>query len=229
VRVGLLDADVHGPSIPRLLGLASAGRPATDAAGRLLPLTNYGVRALSMGFLVDPGDAVVWRGPMVMSALETLTRKADWAGTDLLLIDMPPGTGDAVLSLAQRLPLTGALVVTTPSAVAVDDAARGARAWGAAGVGVLGLVQNMAGHVCGACGARDDVFGEGEGGAADAGSPLAGVPVLARVPLAGPVRASGDGGAPIVVTAPDSVAAVEFGRAAGAVWEAVQRAKEGGG
>lgn len=223
VRVGLLDADVHGPSTPRLLNVAGAS-PATSPTGALLPVANYGVRTLSMGLLMREGAAAVWRGPMVMSALETLTRKADWSGTDLLIIDTPPGTGDAHLSLAQRLPLVGAVVVTTPSSLSADDAARGAAAWAAAGVRVLGVVENMAGHVCSACGARDDVFGAA-GPAGDAVAAAAGAPVLARVPLSGSLRQAGDEGAPVVIADPDSVAAAELRAAADAVWRSVQAAK----
>lgn len=223
MRVGLLDADVHGPSVPRLLGLSAAPQPSLDSSNRLVPLRNYGVRALSMGMLIEPAKAALWRGPMVMSAIETLTRRADWGGTDLLLLDMPPGTGDAHLSVAQRLPLVGAVVVTTPSSVAADDAARGAAAWAAAGVPILGVVENMGPAACAACGAEGSVFGEG-GAAALAAAGLA-APLLATVPLEAAVRARGDEGAPVVVSAPDSAAAAAFRRAAEAVWAA---AREGG-
>lgn len=226
VRVGLLDADLHGPSTPRLLGVVGTTPATHPTTGALLPVANYGVRTLSMGLLLEEGAAAVWRGPMVMSALETLTRKADWSGTDLLIIDTPPGTGDAHLSLAQRLPLVGAVVVTTPSSLSADDASRGARAWAAAGVRVLGVIENMAGHVCASCGARDDVFGEA-GPAGDAVAAAAGAPVFARVPLSGPLRAAGDDGAPVVVADPGSPAAGELRRAAAAVWAAVQAAKQG--
>jgi ATP-binding protein involved in chromosome partitioning len=207
LSASILDADVHGPSVPRLLGLAGRRAEVDPASGKLVPLLCRGglVRSLSMGNLVDEGAAAVWRGPMVMSALETLTRQADWRGTDVLVLDMPPGTGDAHLSVAQRLPLAGALAVTTPQRVAVDDVRRGARGWSAAGVRLLGVVENMSGFACSGCGRVEDVFGGGGGGGEgeDEGeseaSRLLGAPLLARVPLSRALRVSCDEGRPLVL------------------------------
>lgn len=162
-----------------------------------------------MGNLVNEGAAAVWRGPMVMSAIETLTRKADWRGTDVLVLDMPPGTGDAHLSVAQRLPLAGAVAVTTPQLVALDDVRRGARGWEAAGVRLLGVVENMSGFACSGCGKVDDIFGGGDGGGGGGGggggseeasvAALLGAPLLASVPLSRALRVSCDEGRPLVL------------------------------
>ena len=224
LRTSLVDADVHGPSVPRLLGLAGRRAEVDDRTGKIIPLesscsggsgssgsgkpSSFPLRSLSMGNLVDEGAAAVWRGPMVMSAIETLTRKADWRGTDVLVIDMPPGTGDAHLSVAQRLPLAGAIAVTTPQRVALDDVARGVRGWEAAGVRLLGVVENMSGFACSGCGRVDDVFGGGIGEengseksetAASSAAALLGAPLLASVPLSRALRVSCDRGEPIVL------------------------------
>jgi len=205
LAVGLLDADVSGPSIPRMLGLMSeADKPHLDGDGRILPLTSptCGVRALSTGFMLARDKAAVWRGPMAMSALSTLTHRGDWRGLDALVIDLPPGTGDVSLSLAQTVCLAGVVVVTTPQDVSLEDAARGAAMWAAAGVRVLGVVENMAGYACPCCGHTDHVFG----GGGEEKSELFGLPLLGRVPLVTAVRAGSDAGAPIVVSDPDSPA-----------------------
>lgn len=235
LRAAVLDADVHGPSVPRLLGLAGKRAEVDPLTGKIVPLQSDffklkgggagsaaatsppplhpPLRSLSMGNLVAEGAAAVWRGPMVMSALETLTRQADWRGTDVLVIDMPPGTGDAHLSVAQRLPLAGAVAVATPQRVAIDDVRRGARGWGAAGVKVLGVVENMSGFACSGCGKVDDIFGGGGSGGSGSGSQssgesdesdesaaaLLGAPLLARVPLSRALRVSCDEGRPLVL------------------------------
>jgi ATP-binding protein involved in chromosome partitioning len=227
LRVGLLDADVAGPSVPAMLGLDDGVKPDLDEGGRLVPrMSAHGVASLSTGYLLPAGRAAVWRGPMVMSALGTLSRRGAWEGCDVLLVDLPPGTGDAHLSLAQTLPLAGAVVVTTPQPIATADAARGAAMWTAAGVRVLGVVENMAGYACPACGHHYDVFGpagggggggEGRGGGADS----LGLPVLGRVPLMSAVRVGGDAGAPVVLTDPDSAAGVALRKVASAVAAAV--------
>lgn len=204
LRVSILDADVHGPSVPRLLGLAGKRAEVDAESGKIVPLQSHGgLRSLSMGNLVNEGAAAVWRGPMVMSAIETLTRKADWRGTDVLVLDMPPGTGDAHLSVAQRLPLAGAVAVTTPQRVALDDVRRGARGWEAAGVKLLGVVENMSGFACSGCGKVDDIFGggkDGESGKSEtSASTLLGAPLLASVPLSRALRVSCDEGRPLVL------------------------------
>ena len=223
--VGLLDADVSGPSIPRMLGLEGR-KPDVDEEGRMVPLTSpsSGVRALSTGFLMKKGGAAVWRGPMAMSALATLSQRGDWRGLDVLVVDLPPGTGDVPLSLAQTVSLAGVVLVTTPQEVALEDAARGAAMWAAAGIPVLGVVENMAGYACPCCGHEDWVFGGEEGGE---GSPspgtsrLLGLPLLGRVPLVTGVRTGSDAGAPVVVTHPDSPAGKAFRAVAEGVAEAV--------
>jgi ATP-binding protein involved in chromosome partitioning len=226
LRVGLLDADVHGPSVPTLLGLGAA-RPAADAAGRLAPLRAHGVAALSVGSLLPAARAAVWRGPLVMSALETLF-KADWGALDVLLIDMPPGTGDAQLSVAQRLRVAGAVVVSTPQDLALIDARRGVDMWRQAGVPVLGVIENMSHFVCGGCGAEHAVFGRG--GAAAAAAEM-GLPLLAEVPLEAGVRAASDAGAPAVL-GERGPAAEALAGAAERLWAQLQRLgddKGGGG
>jgi ATP-binding protein involved in chromosome partitioning len=231
LKIGLLDADVAGPSVPTMLGLDDGRKPdIEEGSGLLIPRrSSHGVFALSTGFLLPRGGAAVWRGPMVMSALGTLTRRGAWSGLDALVVDLPPGTGDAHLSIAQALPLAGAVVVTTPGAVALSDAARGAAMWSAAGVRVLGVVENMAGYACPACGHRDDVFGAGGGGEGQGGADSLGLPILGRVPLVAAVRAGGDAGAPVVVSDPASPAGVALTRVAAAVAAAVGLGSGGGG
>ena len=192
------------------------------------PLPNNPLRSLSMGTLVDEGAAAVWRGPMVMSAIETLTRKADWRGTDVLVIDMPPGTGDAHLSVAQRLPLAGAVAVATPQRVALDDVLRGARGWEAAGVRLLGFVENMSGFACSGCGKVEDIFGGGGGGSGSSGSEsgseseaLLGAPLLARVPLSRALRVSCDEGRPLVLLSEEEREADKGARASAEALERV--------
>ena len=231
--VGLLDADVSGPSIPRMLGLTEAGdKPALGPDGRIATLPSPsapGVRALSTGFLLAKGKAAVWRGPMAMSALATLTQRGDWAGLGALVIDTPPGTGDVPLSLAQTVALAGVVVVTTPQDVAAEDAARGAAMWAAAGVRVLGVVVNMDGYACPCCGHADPIFGgggEGGGGGgggkgSDAWAALHSLPLLGSVPLVTAVRAGGDAGAPVVVADPHSPAGIALREVAAKVAAAV--------
>ena len=192
------------------------------------------LRSLSMGNLVDEGAAAVWRGPMVMSAIETLTRKADWRGTDVLVLDMPPGTGDAHLSVAQRLPLAGAVAVATPQRVALDDVRRGARGWEAAGVRLLGVVENMSGFACSGCGKVEDIFGggSGSGGGSRSGggdgsegesesAALLGAPLLARVPLSRALRVSCDEGRPLVLLSEEEREADKGARASAEALELV--------
>lgn len=217
-RIGLLDADVHGPSVPLMMGLASNGgggsgdaaaafEPAVTAQGLMVPLQNYGVKCMSMGFLVADKAPIVWRGLMVMSAIERLTRKVAWGPLDLLVVDMPPGTGDAHLSLTQTVPIDGAVIVTTPQDVALADARRGAELYRAVGVPVLGVVQNMSAYRCPSCGHTEHLFGSG--GAERLAAEL-GVDLLADVPLAADVRRASDAGRPIVITQPNSAAAQAY-------------------
>ncbi len=198
LRVGILDADVHGPSLPTLLGLN--GRPRVGADRRLLPLEAHGLKAMSMGLLVDAETAMIWRGPMVMSALTQMIAEVDWGRLDILLVDMPPGTGDAQLAVAQGTPLAGAVIVSTPQDLALIDARRGIAMFRKVDVPILGLIENMAHFLCPDCGSRHDIFGTG-GAAAEARR--LGVPYLGAVPLTIDLRAASDAGRPILARDPE--------------------------
>jgi ATP-binding protein involved in chromosome partitioning len=198
-RVGLLDADIYGPSQPMMLGIA--GRPATEDGKTMEPMENYGVQVMSIGFLVDGDQAMIWRGPMATQALEQLLRQTNWKDLDYLVVDMPPGTGDIQLTLSQRVPLTGAVVVTTPQDIALLDAKKGIKMFEKVGVPILGIVENMAVHVCTQCGHAEHIFG------AEGGKKMAaeyGMDYLGALPLALHIREQADGGKPTVVAAPDS-------------------------
>lgn len=191
LAVGLLDADIYGPSVPTLLGISGRARLENN---KLQPEGRHGVVALSMGMMTDPGKAIVWRGPMASSALVQMVEQADWGALDVLVIDMPPGTGDIQLTLAQKLKPDGAVIVSTPQDLALIDARRAIAMFAEVNVRVLGVVENMAGYACPHCGEISDPFGHG-GAEAEAAS--LGVPFLGRVPLAMAVRAAGDAGAPL--------------------------------
>lgn len=205
-RVGLLDADVYGPSQPRMLG--ATGRPGSPDGKTIIPLTAHGVRVMSMGFMLqDPDQAVIWRGPMLMGALQQMLFQVDWGALDVLIIDLPPGTGDVQLTLAQKTVLDGAIVVSTPQDVALLDARKGIAMFNQVKTPILGLVENMSTHVCSNCGHEEHIFGHG-GVVAEAAK--LGVPVLAEVPLHIDIRTTSDGGTPIVVSQPDSPQAQAF-------------------
>ena len=216
--VGLLDADVYGPSIPLMMGIPGE-RPRLDASGkRLIPFERYGIRFMSLGFLVEQDSAVIWRGPMVMKALEQLLRDVVWGSLDYLVLDLPPGTGDAQLTLTQRIQLSGALIVSTPQDVALADAVKGVAMFRKVNVPILGLVENMSFFECPHCSERTDVFGHG--GARDRAAKLE-VPFLAEFGLDPEIRKTGDSGAPIVDSAPESTAAQSFERLAASVTQAI--------
>ncbi|HEY6334809.1 MAG TPA: iron-sulfur cluster carrier protein ApbC [Alphaproteobacteria bacterium] len=199
MAVGVLDADIYGPSMPRMLGIS--GRP-TSADGRVLqPMENYGVKCMSMGFLVPEDTPMIWRGPMVMSAIQQMLRDVAWGALDVLIVDMPPGTGDAQLTLAQQVPLTGAVIVSTPQDIALLDARRGLNMFRKVDVPVFGIVENMSYFLCPHCGERSDIFSHG--GARREAEKL-GTDFLGEVPLDIAIRETSDGGAPIVVSQPDS-------------------------
>ncbi|GBQ90723.1 iron-sulfur cluster assembly/repair protein ApbC [Gluconacetobacter johannae DSM 13595] len=198
LRVGLLDADIHGPSLPRMMGI---DRPPEVHGGRMTPLEAWGIRAMSIGLLVDEKQAMIWRGPMVMGALGQLLGEVEWGTLDVLVVDMPPGTGDAQLTLAQKVSLAGAVVVSTPQDIALLDARRGVTMFEKMNVPVLGIVENMSYFCCPNCGHRTELFGHG---GARAEAQAMGVPFLGEIPLLADIRASADSGAPIVVSAPDS-------------------------
>jgi ATP-binding protein involved in chromosome partitioning len=204
LQVGLLDADIYGPSLPRMLGL-SAKPHVRD--GKMIPLPAWGVACMSIGFLVDEETAMVWRGPMVMGALNQMLGQVEWGVLDVLVIDMPPGTGDAQLTLAQRANLAGAVIVSTPQDIALIDARRGVKMFEQVRVPVLGIVENMSYFNCPSCNTRTDIFGHG--GARDEASRI-GVPFLGEIPLLLAIRETGDSGAPITASDPDSAAAAAF-------------------
>jgi ATP-binding protein involved in chromosome partitioning len=197
-RVGMLDADIYGPSQPTMLGIS--GQPSSTDGKTFDPLEGHGIQASSIGFLIDPDQPMVWRGPMVTSALQQLLTLTNWKDLDYLVIDMPPGTGDIQLTLAQQVPVTGAVIVTTPQDIALLDASKGLRMFEKVGVPILGLIENMATHVCSNCGHEEHIFGSG-GGAKMAQQ--FGVEVLGALPLDIRIREHADGGKPTVVAEPD--------------------------
>ena len=202
-RVGVLDADIYGPSQPLMLGLAGQ-RPLSSDGKRLSPLVSHGVGAMSIGFLVDAEQPMVWRGPMVTQGLTQLLEQTQWGALDYLVVDMPPGTGDIQLTLAQRVPVAGAVIVTTPQDIALADARKGLKMFEKVAVPVLGIVENMSVHICSNCGHIEHIFGAG-GGARMAQE--YGVRLLAELPLDAHIREEADGGRPTVVAAPESARA----------------------
>ncbi|MBV6425478.1 MAG: Iron-sulfur cluster carrier protein [Steroidobacteraceae bacterium] len=205
-RVGVLDADIYGPSQPLMLGLEGQ-RPRVAGGKRIQPLTAHGVVAMSIGFLIDAAQPMVWRGPMVTQALTQLLSDTDWGELDYLVVDMPPGTGDIQLTLAQRVPVSGAVIVTTPQHIAVADARKGLKMFEKVSVPVLGIVENMSLHVCSSCGHAEAIFGEGGG---DEMAREYGVTLLGRLPLDARIREEADGGRPTVVAAPESPRAAAY-------------------
>lgn len=208
-RVGLLDADVYGPSQPRMLGVS--GRPASPDGKTILPLRNHGVTMMSMGLMTQEGQAVVWRGPMLMGALQQMMNQVQWGELDVLIVDLPPGTGDVQLTLTQKFALDGAIVVSTPQDVALIDARKGIDMFRQTKTPILGMIENMSTHVCSKCGHEEHVFGHG--GVASEAEKL-GVPLLGEIPLHLDIRVAADSGSPIVVSAPDSAQAQAFARVA---------------
>ncbi len=197
--VGLLDADIYGPSQPMMMGIE--GRPESTDGKTMEPLENYGVQVMSIGFLVAQDEAMIWRGPMATQALEQLLRQTNWSDLDYLIVDLPPGTGDIQLTLSQRVPMTGAVIVTTPQDIALLDAKKGIKMFEKVGVPILGIVENMAVHVCSNCGHVEHIFGEGGGKRMAAEY---GMDYLGALPLAIKIREQADGGKPTVVADPDS-------------------------
>ena len=204
-RVGLLDADVYGPSQPRMMGIS--GRPSSPDGTTILPLRNHGVTCISIGFMVPEGEAVIWRGPMLMGALQQLLTQVQWGRLDVLLIDLPPGTGDVQLTLSQKAEVTGAVIVSTPQDIALLDARKALDMFEKTNTPVLGMVENMSTHICSNCGHEEHIFGHG--GAAKEAEKL-GIPLLGEIPLDLSIRLAGDGGAPIVAAKPESPQAGAF-------------------
>ncbi|CAA0093400.1 Iron-sulfur cluster carrier protein [Starkeya nomas] len=215
LKVGLLDADIYGPSVPRLMGLK--GRP--EVQGRMItPMQAFGLKVMSIGFLVEEETPMIWRGPMVMSAISQMLKEVNWAPLDILVVDMPPGTGDAQLTMAQQVPLAGAVIVSTPQDLALIDARRGIAMFEKVNVPVLGIVENMSYFLCPHCGGRSDIFGHG--GARHEAQRF-NVPFLGEVPLHLSIRETSDAGLPIVATRPDSHEAQIYRDIANSVREAL--------
>jgi ATP-binding protein involved in chromosome partitioning len=205
LRVGILDADIYGPSMPRLLGLK--GQPQQISGNKLAPMEAYGLKVMSMGFLVDEETPMIWRGPMVMSALSQMLKDVAWGALDVLVVDMPPGTGDAQLTMAQQVPLAGAVIVSTPQDLSLIDARKGLNMFRKVNVPVLGIVENMSTFVCPHCGEPSNIFGHG---GARAEAARLGVPFLGEVPLTLAIRETSDEGRPVVATDPSSPGAAAF-------------------
>jgi ATP-binding protein involved in chromosome partitioning len=216
LSVGVLDADIYGPSMPRMLGIS--GRPRSGDGKMLQPMENYGVKCMSIGFLVPEDTAMIWRGPMVMSALQQMLRDVAWGELDIMIVDMPPGTGDAQLTMAQQVSLAGAVIVSTPQDIALIDARRGLSMFNKVNVPVLGIIENMSYFLCPHCGGRSEVFGHG--GARREAARL-GTDFLGEVPLDLAIRETSDEGRPITGSQPDSPYAQTFRDIAARVWEKV--------
>ncbi|MGC1823085.1 MAG: Mrp/NBP35 family ATP-binding protein [Pseudolabrys sp.] len=199
LKVGMLDADIYGPSLPKLLAIKE--KPQTIGGTRLKPIERYGLTVMSIGFLIDEETPMIWRGPMVMSAITQMLREVEWGKLDIMVVDMPPGTGDAQLTMAQQVPLKGAVIVSTPQDLALIDARRGVAMFKRVNVPVLGVVENMSYFLCPSCGTRSDIFSHG--GARHEADRL-GVSFLGEVPLHMTIREKSDAGLPVVATAPDS-------------------------
>jgi len=205
LKVGILDADIYGPSLPKLLAIRE--RPETLGGTRLKPIMRYGLTAMSIGFLIDEETPMIWRGPMVISALTQMLREVEWGALDVMVVDMPPGTGDAQLTMAQQVPLKGAVIVSTPQDLALIDARRGIAMFRRVNVPVLGIIENMSYFLCPQCGTRSDIFSHG--GARHEAERL-GVPFLGEVPLHMDIREKSDAGLPVVATAPDGPLAAVY-------------------
>jgi ATP-binding protein involved in chromosome partitioning len=216
LRVGVLDADIYGPSMPRMLGIS--GRPRSRDGKTLTPMENYGLKCMSMGFLVPEDTPMIWRGPMVMSALQQMLREVEWGELDIMIADMPPGTGDAQLTMAQQVPLAGAVIVSTPQDIALLDARKGLNMFTKVDVPVLGIVENMSYFLCPHCGGRSEIFSHG--GARQEAERL-GTEFLGEVPLDLKIRETSDGGTPITVADPDNPYALVFRQMAARIWEKV--------
>jgi len=223
VATGLLDADIYGPSMPRMLDVKD--KPESIDGKALKPIERYGLKTMSIGYIVNEDTPMIWRGPMVSSALEQMLRDVQWGDLDVLVVDMPPGTGDAQLTLAQRVALAGAVIVSTPQDIALVDARKGLNMFRKVAVPVLGFVENMSFYLCPHCGERAEIFGHG--GAREEADRL-GVPFLGEVPLHLDIRTTSDSGHPIVVAQPDSQYAKIYRNIAGRVWKQLSAPQRGG-
>jgi len=217
LSVGLFDADIFGPSMPRMLGIS--GEPVSPDGKTLLPMENYGIKCMSMGFLVPEDSPIIWRGPMVMGALEQLLRDVHWGELDVMIIDMPPGTGDTQLTMTQRVPLTGAVIVSTPQDIALLDATKGLNMFRKVDVPVLGLIENMSYYICPKCGDEAHIFGHG---GAKAEATRLSADFLGEIPLDISIRQTSDAGEPIVISKPNSPHAKVYMEIAAKIWDKVQ-------
>ena len=222
-KTGLLDADIYGPSLPRMVGVSRKPEVRGD---KMIPLQAWGVSCMSIGFLVDDEQPMIWRGPMVMGALEQMMGQVSWGALDILIVDMPPGTGDAQLTMAQRVALTGAVIVSTPQDIALIDARRGVKMFEKTRVPVLGIVENMSFFCCPNCGHRSDIFGHG---GARAEAERQGAEFLGEIPLLLDIRSASDAGTPIAASAPESEGARAYDALARRVWEKVSGGGRGAG
>ncbi|GAA6211745.1 Mrp/NBP35 family ATP-binding protein [Hyphomicrobiales bacterium 4NK60-0047b] len=221
MKVGILDADIYGPSLPRLLGIS--GRP-TQVSGRIIkPLDGFGIKVISMGFLVDEETPMIWRGPMVISAITQMLREVQWGEIDMLIVDMPPGTGDVQLTLAQQVPLAGAVIVSTPQDLALIDARKGLNMFRQVEVPVLGIIENMSYFICPHCGDRHGIFGHG--GAKEEAERI-GVPFLGGVPLHQDIRTNSDAGTPIVISDPEGEHAKTYNQITENILERIKQEEE---
>jgi ATP-binding protein involved in chromosome partitioning len=221
-RVGLFDGDVHGPNVPHLLGIEDE-RPMLTEGRKIAPIEKYGLKTISIGLLVEPEEALIWRGPMITKAIDELLGGVDWGELDFLIIDLPPGTGDAQLGLAQDVELTGSIAVTTPQDVSLADVRRGITAFKRLEVPLWGIIENMSFFVCPHCGKPSEIFGRG-GGQLEA--ERQGVPLLGKIPIDLAVREGGDRGVPIVLQTPDAPASQEFRKIAAFLLEKQQNSRE---
>ncbi len=218
LKVAVLDADVYGPSLPRLIGQKTLPTQDPLSEGKLQPAEAYGLKAMSMGFLVEEDTPMIWRGPMVQSALQQMLNDVEWGEIDMMLIDMPPGTGDAQLSIAQQTPLAGAVIVSTPQDLSLIDARKGLNMFLKVSVPVLGIIENMSYFICDKCDTRHEIFGHG--GARDEATKLE-LPFLGEIPLDKEIRERSDNGQPIVATVPDGPHSKIYKQIAKQIWEAV--------
>jgi ATP-binding protein involved in chromosome partitioning len=223
LKVGILDADIYGPSQPRMLGIS--GRPDSPDGKALMPMENYAVKCMSMGFLVPEDTPMIWRGPMVQSALQQMLREVLWGEIDILVVDMPPGTGDAQLTMAQQVPLAGAVIVSTPQDIALIDARKGLNMFRKVNVPVLGIIENMSLFICPNCGHESHIFSHG--GAKEVASEL-GMDFLGEIPLDIEIRETSDSGKPIVASNPDSPHAKAYAAIAESIWKKVSEGLSGG-
>ncbi|HEY7999283.1 MAG TPA: iron-sulfur cluster carrier protein ApbC [Pseudolabrys sp.] len=223
LKVGMLDADIYGPSLPKLLAIKE--KPQTIGGTRLKPIDRYGLSVMSIGFLIDEETPMIWRGPMVMSAITQMLREVEWGKLDIMVVDMPPGTGDAQLTMAQQVPLKGAVIVSTPQDLALIDARRGVAMFKRVNVPVLGIVENMSYFLCPSCGERSDIFGYG---GARKEAERQGVPFLGEVPLHMTIREKSDSGMPVVATEPDGPHAKIYREIAAKVLEQIKGGADAG-